>query len=210
MTSVLATEATLRTLEVTIKSLTVSGKQMTLAVFRQLPGKSPLAGGSLIQGASYWGVVHYKIKDEGNLWVVFVLGGVLHRGNVWWPRRSAIGDLEMESSDLDCDIARLKVILAVEQDLEDLKEATRDRLKEMDWADEKAFDLREKKEAAKDKVMEKWECYNGRRWDGPKGPSSVREIIRTRESRRAEIPRRISETNSMNSLMELPQLFIAV
>jgi hypothetical protein len=36
-TTVLATEATLSTVRVEIKALTVSGKQMTLAVFRQLP-----------------------------------------------------------------------------------------------------------------------------------------------------------------------------
>ena len=65
--------ASLDTLAVTIRALHVSGKQMTLAVFRQLPTASEREGSSL------WGVVRYTIKEEGELWLVFSHEGQLCR-----------------------------------------------------------------------------------------------------------------------------------
>jgi len=58
---------------VTIKTLHVSGKQMTLAVFRQLPKSCERKGSEL------WGVVRYAIKDEGDVWLVFSHDGTLFR-----------------------------------------------------------------------------------------------------------------------------------
>ena len=65
--------ASLDTLSVTIQALHVNGKQMTLAVFRQLPQKREDSESSI------WGVVNYIIKNEGDIWLVFSNNGVLYR-----------------------------------------------------------------------------------------------------------------------------------
>ena len=65
--------ASLDTLAVTILALHVSGKQMTQAVFKQLPE------GREIEGDSLWGVVRYQIKDSYSLWLVFSSGDRLYR-----------------------------------------------------------------------------------------------------------------------------------
>ena len=72
--------ASLDTLAVTIQALCVSGKQMTLAVFRQLPeGDLCLPSGGRDGGLSWWGLVRYKIGDAGDLWVVAEKDGILCR-----------------------------------------------------------------------------------------------------------------------------------
>jgi hypothetical protein len=65
--------ASLDTLAVTILALHVSGKQMTQAVFKQLPE------GRESEGDSLWGVVRYQIKDSYSLWLVFSSGDRLYR-----------------------------------------------------------------------------------------------------------------------------------
>lgn len=65
--------ASLDTLAVTILALHVSGKQMTQAVFKQLPE------GREVEGDSLWGVVRYQIKDSYSLWLVFSSGDRLYR-----------------------------------------------------------------------------------------------------------------------------------
>ena len=65
--------ASLDTLAVTIKTLHVSGKQMTLAVFRQLPIKY------VYKNSELWGIVRYSIKDDGDIWLVFSDNGILYR-----------------------------------------------------------------------------------------------------------------------------------
>jgi len=65
--------ATLSTMAVTIQALHVSGKQMTLAVFRQLPRRTEEHESEL------WGVVRYEVKDEGGLWLVLSTAGLLFR-----------------------------------------------------------------------------------------------------------------------------------
>lgn len=83
MPEILATEATLSTLKVEIKALTVSGKQMTLAVFRQMPLMNVTQpNGALWANVRYWGIVRYAIKDEGDVWAVIELEGKLYRGRV--------------------------------------------------------------------------------------------------------------------------------
>lgn len=75
--------ASLDTLQVTIRALHVNGKQMTLAVFRQLPTDMEDDESEL------WGMVRYTIKDEGRLWLVFSRGGRLWRRSLWrWEARS--------------------------------------------------------------------------------------------------------------------------
>ena len=65
--------ASLSTMAVTIKALHVNGKQMTLAVFRQLEQKKEN------EKAELWGCVHYEIKDQGSIWLVFSQDGHLYR-----------------------------------------------------------------------------------------------------------------------------------
>jgi len=65
--------ASLDTLAVTILALHVSGKQMTQAVFKQLPDKMEDDDSEL------WGTVRYTIKDAGSLWLVFSSNGTLYR-----------------------------------------------------------------------------------------------------------------------------------
>lgn len=72
--------AALETMAVTIQALTVSGKQMTLAVFRQLPVASHVDNrGNKTEGLNWWGIVRYSIKDEGDEWLVAERGGRLVR-----------------------------------------------------------------------------------------------------------------------------------
>lgn len=82
MAEILVTEAALRTLSVTIQSLTVSGKQMTLAVFRQLPERNVLDTDGSLREVGLWGLVRYQIKDEGSLWVVFDEDAILYRSEM--------------------------------------------------------------------------------------------------------------------------------
>jgi len=65
--------ASLNTVQITIQALCVSGKQMTLSVFRQLPISDPAEESAL------WGTVRYKIKDEGDVWLVHSFGDILYR-----------------------------------------------------------------------------------------------------------------------------------
>lgn len=67
--------ANLSTLSVTIQALHVSGKQMTLAVFKQLPWVH------LTPPLTPWGFVRYEIKGEADLWLVFSHGGILYRAS---------------------------------------------------------------------------------------------------------------------------------
>lgn len=77
-------EAKLHTFSVTIQSLTVKDKQMTLTVFRQLPigsfydDNNGQDDADPIQGTA-WGTVRYPIKDEGDRWVVHEFEGILYR-----------------------------------------------------------------------------------------------------------------------------------
>lgn len=67
------------TFSVTIQALHVNGKQMTLAVFRQLPTLALFAENSERTPCVWWGIVRYPIKDEGDTWVVADMGGKLFR-----------------------------------------------------------------------------------------------------------------------------------
>lgn len=76
--------ASIDTLAVTIQALHVSGKQMTLAVFRQLPEESAYNDDGSLAPLEYWGVVRYAVKDEGDLWVICASGGRLYRCPLRW------------------------------------------------------------------------------------------------------------------------------
>ena len=64
--------ASLDTLAVTIMALHVSGKQMTQAVFKQLPE------GDEKEGEPMWGIVRYK-GIYSNIWIIFSSNGILYR-----------------------------------------------------------------------------------------------------------------------------------
>ena len=74
--------ASLDTLSVTIQALHVNGKQMTLAVFRQLPVISPYNEDGSLAPLEYWGIVRYRINDLGSSWAVCSTGGRLYRGSI--------------------------------------------------------------------------------------------------------------------------------
>lgn len=86
--------ASLETFSVTIRALHVNGKQMTLAVFRQLPT------GQEQDGDEKWGTVRYTIKDTGDVWLVFSHEGHLCRRAIvtrcvrtGWSEESCRGDI---------------------------------------------------------------------------------------------------------------------
>lgn len=80
-TTVIETKAaSLDTLSVTIKALHVNSKQMTLAVFRQLPiAEAYKDDGTLNTDLTHWGIVRYNIKDESPSWIVASKDGRLFR-----------------------------------------------------------------------------------------------------------------------------------
>jgi hypothetical protein len=89
--------ASLETFSVTIQALHVNGKQMTLAVFRQLPVSHEETSDQL------WGSVKYSIKDEGDFWLVFSSNGKLFRRriDIYRPRLQTFSiqrDLEKAKS----------------------------------------------------------------------------------------------------------------
>ena len=72
--------ASLNTMAVTIQALHVEGKQMTLAVFRQLP---TLFVDKLededADNCHLWGTVCYSIPNEANEWLVFSYNKILYK-----------------------------------------------------------------------------------------------------------------------------------
>ena len=80
--------ASLDTLAVTIQALHVNGKQMTLAVFRQLPIAIAYNEDGSLAPLEYWGIVRYAIKDQGDLWAVCASGGRLYRCSLEWTGES--------------------------------------------------------------------------------------------------------------------------
>lgn len=101
--------ATLDTMAVTIRALHVDKKQMTLAVFRQLPEDEVLWDDEFEEGIELWGVVNYTIKskftDENednwgrnkkvikqdiDIWVVYNQDNTLHRSKIPEPEDVSI------------------------------------------------------------------------------------------------------------------------
>ncbi|MEU0786994.1 hypothetical protein ABZ341_36210 [Streptomyces sp. NPDC006173] len=77
--------ATITTASVEVKTLTISGKQVTLAVFRQLKEESLIATDGTLNGEP-WGTVNYhpdKCGSDRSHWhVVWQAGGELRRSHV--------------------------------------------------------------------------------------------------------------------------------
>jgi hypothetical protein len=103
--------ANLDTLAVTIMALHVAGKQMTLAVFRQLPMTSLVYDtGEKIEYMNWWGLVRYNIKDECDLWVVVETGGILYRSAL---KKSRLKYLTETINQFDNDFSKTKMITNV-------------------------------------------------------------------------------------------------
>lgn len=83
--------ASLDTLSVTIQALHVNGKQMTLAVFRQLPTAEAYRDDGYLCDFDFWGLVRYSIKGSGDEWVICSKDGRLYRCYLNWPGLSASG-----------------------------------------------------------------------------------------------------------------------
>jgi len=89
-------EAQVKTAQVTIKTLTIAGRQVTLAVFRQLQEEPLVDPNSVTLAGIPWGVVNYhpdKCADSGwsHLHVVWQKGEELRRASVYQKRRAVLG-----------------------------------------------------------------------------------------------------------------------
>ena len=71
--------ASIDTLSVTVRALHVNSKQMTLAVFRQLPQTQLYNDDGTLVPLKHWGIVRYAIRDEADLWVVAEGSDILWR-----------------------------------------------------------------------------------------------------------------------------------
>ena len=72
--------ASIETLAVTIRALQVNKKQMTQAVFKQLPlGKLNMAGRHGKFDQELWGWVNYTANGQGPEWIVFSMNGCLFK-----------------------------------------------------------------------------------------------------------------------------------
>ena len=72
--------ASIDTMAVTIQALHVSGKMMTQSVFKQLPEFDLfLHRIDLIASMELWGMVSYRIKHGGNLWLIGSKDGIMYR-----------------------------------------------------------------------------------------------------------------------------------
>lgn len=86
-------EATIKTAAVEIKALTIGGKQVTLAVFRQLIEEPILDHDATMLYGKPWGIVNYHsgvgcddFRHQPHLHVVWQKGGELRRAVVRSPR----------------------------------------------------------------------------------------------------------------------------
>lgn len=100
MATILNREATIRTAVVEIKALTVSGKQVTLAVFRQLEEKGLLHPSTGELAGEPWGRVNYHVDcmpEKEHLHLVWQDGEELRRAVVYtadWRNETAISEIQ--------------------------------------------------------------------------------------------------------------------
>ena len=88
MSALTVRNAEVKTAAVEVKTLTISGKQVTLAVFRQLREEPLIAADGTLNGVP-WGTVNYHPGKCGNdpkhLHVVWQLGAELRRARIDYP-----------------------------------------------------------------------------------------------------------------------------
>jgi hypothetical protein len=76
--------------EVTVQTLRVDGKKMTLQFFKQLPKRDFFIEGATPDPAlKPWGRVHYLLQDGGDSWLVAEVDGQLYRCATAKPRMAA-------------------------------------------------------------------------------------------------------------------------
>lgn len=85
--TITAREATIKTATVEVKALTISGRQVTLSVFRQLKAEQVIDPETLLLRGACWGIVNYFWGDDAKrhddpLHVVWQLGNELRRAIV--------------------------------------------------------------------------------------------------------------------------------
>jgi len=79
---ILTSEASLDTVSVTLEALRVGPRQMTMAVFRQLPIVHVMRAADVDPRLVFWGKVRYPIKNQGDVWAVVEKDGHLYRGQL--------------------------------------------------------------------------------------------------------------------------------
>lgn len=206
-TEILATEATLSTLNVEVKALVVSGKQMTLAVFRQLPEMHALNDEeNLWSDVQYWGMVRYSIKDEGDLWAVIEQDGKLYRGriDVRLPRLSDLIALDYEGDESE-EMWELRATLnGIQEQHQEIRQAFFEKhhrnphlcgVDVQDWGDWGASYLRQELQPEYQAICEQQKREQAR-IKGKLKMACFSQIER--------------QETSIKSLLALPQLFIAV
>ncbi len=127
-----AHEATIHTATVEVKTLTISGRQVTLSVFRQLPQQSLFVFNesdcSISLAGVPWGRVHYfpdecaKADRSTHLHVIWQFGDELRRSCVVPPhlaveKDDAFGSLDHDYGEADFEVSESFIRLTVAQAL---------------------------------------------------------------------------------------------
>jgi len=80
-----AGSASIKEKTVTIRTLSVNNKQMTLSVFKQLPyNHEHFEGGKVDESMNYWGYVYREPKkmDDEWKWVIYESNGILYKCSI--------------------------------------------------------------------------------------------------------------------------------
>lgn len=218
--------ASIDTMAVTIRSLHVNSKQMTLAVFRQLPVFYVYQDDGTLSDVDRWGLVRYKIRDEGDLWLVASKDGALYRGDA--KDYLCFG---MDSWVSSSDISYLKQI--INQAKKEYNEAVEWEIAVRNYKEESSKYYKQLKEVKQQCPFDEFSDYfNHSKWVSermPKEPkhiydSSIRndKLLKDWSSgisdyyfsyiKDCKLRLKLKETiySSYHELLKLPQLFIAV
>ena len=194
----------LRTATVTIRTLTIDNKQMTLAVFRQLPELGRLiVDNKLDNEISLWGIVRYKIKDgddSTDVWVVAEEDGTLYR--------AAYPDHMSFDHDISWQIDYLTLLNSAIKDIKNIQnQASYFKIYDR-------FDERIKEGKIIEIIQQGKEPHFMYRHDFKPIDKLEKELQRIYQSIEKDYNKKLIENNHRQELREifepLPQLFIAV
>ena len=204
-------EATLRTLTVEIRSLTVSGKQVTQSVFRQLYDESVLAVDGSARGP-LWGRVNYRWADHWHEHLVWQIGDELRSDSLpttdrhfMLPRESWGRWQDYTSNDqrmipLVLTILQRDNLVLTEAERKELADFSRYRLTKVDWVQSTVSHTLH--------VEGAWSYLRSVEVDPDLTPDEWREERRLSLERRAHVFATMYRT--LAEIDDLPQLFIAV
>jgi hypothetical protein len=203
-------DVNLKTLSVEIKALAVSGKQMTLSVFRQLPNE-PILNDNIDLRGTAWGHVNYFWKEnEGDLHLVWQINDKLCRSPIKkreiYQYQEKLRDLSRERKGLADAIKDVKehlpkTITTWTNHICNEREPIDDDKINMTFYNETAFWIKEK---------------------SPYTFGFLRKFIASGEDRLLEMKKEIEQEHAssidrhkkymahFNSFAQLPQLFIAM